>query len=89
MKPIICIIYILVIGLLSIILTTYDKSAAKNRRVRIPEKTLLILGLVGGALPMLLTMQLIRHKTQKPQFMICLPLFCILHVAIAVLCGFM
>ena len=81
----ITVIYMLVLGLLSVILTLYDKVAAIKHKTRIPERSLLIIGLMGGAIPMFAAMQIIRHKTKKPKFMICLPLFGVLHLAAAIL----
>ena len=74
------------ISLLSLFLTVYDKVAATKRpRHRIREKTLLIVGFLGGATAMWLTMLLIRHKTRKPKFMILLPLFILLHFVLITL----
>jgi uncharacterized membrane protein YsdA (DUF1294 family) len=42
------------------------------------------IGLVGGALPMYITMKLIRHKTKHKKFMLGLPAEIILHVALCV-----
>ena len=56
-------------GALGTILTVYDKIAAKViKRRRVPEAVLVTVGVCGGALPMYLVMQLIRHKTRKPKF---------------------
>lgn len=69
------IIYHLVMGVIAIILTVYDKWASQHRpRHRIPEMTLLFVAVMGGALAMYITMKLIRHKTQKPKFMWGIPL---------------
>ena len=78
-------IYVAILSMISVIMTVYDKKAAKNKRRRVPEKTLLLLGAVGGAAAMFLTMQLIRHKTKKPKFMVTLPLFAIVHIVALVL----
>ena len=56
-------------GDLGTILTVYHKIAAKFiKRRRVPEAVLVTVGVCGGALPMYLVMQLIRHKTRKPKF---------------------
>ncbi len=79
-------IYLGVVALASILLTCYDKLAAKGEKARrIPEASLMWLGAIGGALPMFIMMQLIRHKTQHKKFMIGLPLLILLHIALVVL----
>ena len=77
-------IYIGVMSLLTVIITVYDKIAAKAGKWRIPEATLLLTGLFGGAFAEFVTMQIIRHKTQHRKFMIVLPLEIILHVALLI-----
>lgn len=78
-------IYFAVISVVSIIITIADKSKAKRDAWRIPEATLMLVGLAGGALPMYVTMKTIRHKTKHKKFMIGLPLEIALHAAIACL----
>ena len=77
-------IYIGVMSLLTVIITVYDKIAAKAGKWRIPEATILLTGLFGGAFAEIVTMQIIRHKTQHRKFMIVLPLEIILHVALLI-----
>ncbi|MDY3785539.1 MAG: DUF1294 domain-containing protein [Eubacteriales bacterium] len=58
-------IYLGVISLIAIIITCYDKIAAKHfPGHRTPEATLLAISAIGGSVAMYLTMQIIRHKTQ-------------------------
>lgn len=45
-----------------------DKYAARKSWQRVPEKTLLLFGLVGGWPGGLIAQQLFRHKTQKQPF---------------------
>jgi len=45
-----------------------DKSAARNGNWRTPERTLLLLGLVGGWPGAVLAQQWLRHKTSKRSF---------------------
>lgn len=78
--------YIIAVSVISVIITVYDKLAAKAGLFRIPEATLLFFAAVGGAAAMYVTMQLIRHKTRKPKFMISLPFFCAVHFALIYFC---
>ena len=77
-------VWLALISLISVSLTVYDKVAAKKRpRSRIPEKTLLICGALGGAAAMYITMLLIRHKTKHKKFMVGLPAIIALQIAAA------
>ncbi len=78
------IIYLILINLVSIIITVYDKIAAKKHKERIPERTLLILAGMGGAVFMYLTMNLIRHKTKHMKFMIGIPVIFFVECAIVI-----
>lgn len=82
--PYIVLCYWLGISLLSIIVTCHDKRAAKKNRRRTPEATLMTLAALGGAVAMLTTMKCIRHKTQKPKFMIGIPCLIVLHLVLIV-----
>ncbi len=77
-------VYYAAVAAISVIITVFDKVAAKKRAWRIPEATLMFIGLIGGALPMFITMKLIRHKTKHKKFMIGLPAEFILHVILCV-----
>lgn len=73
--------YLIIITLLTVTITVYDKYAAKKLpKNRIPENVLMTLGFIGGALPEYITMKIIRHKTRHKKFMIGLPLFTALHI---------
>lgn len=61
------------IAVFSIVITVYDKLAAGKRRRRIPENFLMLTAVCGGAIPMLITMKLIHHKTKHKKFMVGLP----------------
>ena len=75
--------YLALISLISVIVTVYDKWAAKRRPSgRIRESSLIALSVVGGSAAMLLTMLIIRHKTRHPKFMIGIPLILIIQVAL-------
>ena len=78
-------VYFVIISVLSVIICIYDKLAAKiAKRHRTREATMLLLSALGGSVPMLATMLIIRHKTKHPKFMIGIPLIIIFQVAAAV-----
>ncbi len=76
------IIYLAGVSLVSVVITVADKMSAKRGGWRVPEATLMTLGLFGGALTMYVTMKTIRHKTKHKKFMIGLPLEIALHTAV-------
>lgn len=61
-----------------------DKHRAKKGRWRIPEKTLLLLPLLGGSVGGLLGMAVFHHKTRHWYFRLGLPLMLLLQAALAV-----
>ena len=65
--------YLTAISLLAVFLTIHDKRRARQHGRRIPERTLMLVGLAGGALAMYLTLRAIRHKTLHRKFMWGLP----------------
>lgn len=73
-------IYFAFVALLSVAVTVADKKAAIRRHRRVPEKTLFTIAWLGGALPMFLTMMIVRHKTRHKRFMIGLPAIFLFHL---------
>ncbi len=59
----------LALSILCVVLYAVDKSAAIGGRRRIPEKTLLGFGLLGGWPGAIVAQQVLRHKIRKPAFM--------------------
>lgn len=80
----IMLIWLAVISTVAVILTAADKISAKRGGWRIPEATLMLIGLFGGALAMLITMKLIRHKTLHKKFMLGLPFEIVFHIALII-----
>ena len=84
----ICIAYLIVISIISIIVCIYDKKISKKNKVqlRIPEKVLLLLSALGGSVAMFITMLIFRHKTKHIKFMLGIPIIIVIQAAIAVAC---
>lgn len=76
------VIYFCMMTGVSIVITVADKIFAKKHMWRVPEATLMLLGFLGGALPMYITMTVIRHKTKHKKFMIGLPIEIAIHAAV-------
>jgi uncharacterized membrane protein YsdA (DUF1294 family) len=77
--------YLILISLISVTITCYDKFASKKlKKHRTPEAILLLLSVFGGSAAMLITMLLIRHKTKHNKFMIGIPLIIILQAALII-----
>lgn len=81
----IILVYFLIISIIAVIITVYDKKRAEQNKWRVKESTLLIVSALGGAAAMYTAMQLIHHKTQKLKFMLGIPAMFILHTVILTL----
>jgi uncharacterized membrane protein YsdA (DUF1294 family) len=55
-------------SLVTLAVYAIDKSAAMARRRRVPERALLVLGVIGGWPGAVVAQQALRHKTQKTRF---------------------
>lgn len=78
-------IYLAVINITTILVTIMDKLRARAGSWRFSERSLIILGLLGGAISEYTTMKIIRHKTRHNKFMIGLPVIIFLQLAIVIL----
>ena len=56
----------------------HDKRLSKTRKRRVPEATLFLLALLGGAMGGVIGMQTFRHKTQHLRFVIGFPLIALI-----------
>ena len=61
-----------------------DKLSAKKQARRIPEKTLFVFAVLGGAVGGTLGMFLFRHKTKHWYFRLFFPLLAIVQLAAAI-----
>ena len=67
-------LYLAVVNITAFIAFMIDKIKAKMDAWRIPEKTLIILAVIGGALGALAGMIVFRHKIRVPKFKLGIPL---------------
>lgn len=66
------------------LLMGWDKRKAQKHQWRIPEKRLLLLGLIGGGVGGLLGMQVFRHKTRESKFKLIYGLGSLLMIAVLI-----
>ena len=59
--------YLILINLVTFVIYGADKWKAKAGKRRVPEKTLLVLTLIGGSVGALFAMLLFRHKTRETE----------------------
>lgn len=77
---------LLLVGVLSVVtflLCLLDKGRARAGARRVPERTLLVLALLGGSPGLVMGMLVARHKTRKAAFL--LPLALVLALQLAAL----
>lgn len=75
-------IYFLAINIVLFVVMGVDKYKAIRRRWRIPEATLFILALVGGACGGTVGMYSFRHKTKHWYFAVFFPLLALAQLAL-------
>ena len=76
--------YLLIINAAGFGSMLLDKWKAKHHAWRIPERTLLLIAILGGSVGSLLGMHLVRHKTKHPKFTIGVPLILAVQVVVAI-----
>lgn len=78
--PQVAIGYLVLLNLVGFVLCAYDKFMAIRHQWRIPERTFFLLGLIGGAIGILIGMILFHHKTSKPKFVLIIAFDLIINV---------
>ncbi len=81
-SPALCaaVIYLCVVTLIAVVVTLADKIKAARGKWRVPEKTLLIIAVLGGSVGMYVTMLTIRHKTKHIKFMAGIPIILLFQI---------
>lgn len=74
------ILYLLLINAAGFLIMLADKRKAVKNKWRIPEATLMGIGLLGGSIGCIAGMRLFRHKTKHPKFFIGLPVILALQI---------
>jgi uncharacterized membrane protein YsdA (DUF1294 family) len=78
-------LWFIFINLVAYIAMADDKTRARQRRERIPERTLFLLAAIGGAAGTFIAMKSKRHKTKHASFRIGIPFLLLLN---AILYGY-
>lgn len=76
--------FVFVMSIITFIVYGIDKRKAIRGQWRIPEKTLLLLAVLGGSPGAMAGMKIFRHKTQKPRFYIGVPLIFIVECVVSI-----
>lgn len=74
--------YLIIINIVAVIITVYDKVCAIQKFSRISEKFLLFVSALGGSVAMMSTMLIIRHKTKHHKFMYGIPVIIIIQLSL-------
>lgn len=83
-KNILLFVYLLGMNAAAYILMAVDKTNAIRKARRIPEAVLLLIAALGGSLGEWLGMVSLHHKTKHKKFLILVPLFLFVHIALGV-----
>lgn len=83
-KNILLFAYLLGMNAAAYILMAVDKTNAIRKARRIPEAVLLLIAALGGSLGEWLGMAGLHHKTKHKKFLILVPVFLFVHIALGV-----
>ena len=78
------IIYLIAINIIGFIAMGWDKWKAQRGDWRTPEKTLMMLCVLGGGIGTIAGIYAFRHKTKKLKFTIGMPTILILEICLAI-----
>ncbi len=78
------ILYLITINIIGFLSMYIDKQKAKKGQWRTPEKTLLLIAVMGGSIGSLIGMYTFRHKTQKARFSVGIPMILIIQITLII-----
>lgn len=81
-KELFLLIYVVVMTFIGMWIMYYDKSCARRKKWRVPERVLFLISLVGGSLGTWAGMYMFRHKTKHWYFVLGMPLIFFAHIAL-------
>lgn len=73
-------IYLSAVNIAAFSIMGIDKHKAQRKKWRVSEKSIFILGLMGGALGVLLGMNIFHHKTKHLKFTLGIPAVLVLNI---------
>lgn len=77
---ILLLIYLFLINFITYFTYAADKTKARQHKWRIPERTLILLAILGGSPAALLAMKIYHHKTRHLKFKLGVPLILIVQL---------
>lgn len=78
-------VYLLIVNVIELVLMAVDKVKAVSNKRRISEACLFFFDVIGGSIGGLFGMYIFNHKTRHLKFMICFPLFALVHIVLCVI----
>ena len=82
--PVIIGCYLLLVNILAFALCGIDKRKAKNKKFRIPERTLLWMARLGGGIGSWIGIMLFHHKTKHTRFKVIVPLWTVIWLVVLI-----
>ena len=76
--------YLVIMNIIGLGMMGLDKSKARHHARRIPEKTLFLVGFLGGSIGIWAGMYLFRHKTRHWYFVVGVPVIVLLQAVITI-----
>lgn len=79
-------LYLVLLNMIGILIMYVDKTKAKKKAWRIPEKTLFLVSVLGGSIGIWMGMYIFHHKTKHLRFVIGVPMIILIQIMIYLYC---